>query len=73
MDFEIILEGLYACPVENLLSKFTSVNFRKFDTYPSKSGSFHWDTETGVFQLISTPLFILFPSIMSEFEQFNFT
>ena len=49
MDFEIILEGLYACPVENLLSKFTSVNFRKSDTYPSKSGSFHWDTETGVF------------------------
>ena len=42
MDFEIILEGLHACPVENLLSKFTLVNFRKSDTYPSESGSFHW-------------------------------
>ena len=49
MDFEIILEGLHACPVENLLSQFTLVNFRKSDTYPSKSSSFHWDTEAEVF------------------------
>ena len=58
VGFEIILEDLHACPLENLLLKLTSVNFRKSDTYPSKSNSFHWDTEIGVFQWISAPLFI---------------
>ena len=58
VGFEIILEDLHACPLENLLLKLTSVNFRKSVTYPSKSGSFHWDTEIGVFQWISAPLFI---------------
>ena len=58
VGFEIILEDLHACPLENLLLKLTLVNFRKSDTYPGKSGSFHWDTEIGVFQWISSPLFI---------------
>ena len=58
VGFEIILEDLHACPLENLLLKLTSVNFRKSVTYPSKSGSFHWDTEIGVFQWISASLFI---------------
>ena len=49
MGFEIILEDLHASPVENLLLKFTSVNFRKSDIYPGKSGRFHWNTETEVF------------------------
>ena len=46
-DDKIILED--ASPLENLLSKFTSFNFRKSETYPGKSSHFHWDTETEVF------------------------
>ena len=49
MGFEIILEGLHASPLENLLPKFTFVNFKKSDIYPGKSGRFHLDTETEVF------------------------
>ena len=49
MGFEMILEGLYASPLENLLPKFTFVNFRKSDIYPGKSSCFHWDTEAEVF------------------------
>ena len=49
MGLEIILEGLHASPLENLLPKFTFVNFRKSDIFPGKSGRFHLDTETEVF------------------------
>ena len=59
MDFESILEDLHASTVENLLPKFTSVNFGKSEIYPGKSGSFHRDTETGCFNG-SPPLCLFF-------------
>ena len=71
MGFEMILEGLYASPLQNLLPKFTFFNFRKSDIYPGKKQLFplgYWDR--GVLMDFNANFF---PSIMSEFEQFIFT